>query len=133
MVEYYAVFKSNDVGQQHGRLGGLNACLLNKNNKTINKQLQTDENSSEKDLDCNEEAVETLQGSKMEDGHMEKSRKYFTCVTHPPVQGSLALSGIPLEGFYPKGQGKAVETQQASLLWTFATEDPTVFTSTKPS
>lgn len=58
---------------------------------------------------------------------MEKSRKHFTCVTHPPVQSSLALSGIPLEGFYPKGQGTAVETQQASLLWTFAgfaTEDP---------
>lgn len=50
----------------------LNFCR--KATNTINKQLQTDKNNSEKALDYKEEAAKILQSSKAEDDLIEKYR-----------------------------------------------------------
>lgn len=57
---------------------------------SMNKQWQTNENSSVKAVDYNEEGAEILLSSKTEDGHTEKQRKHFLRIT--PVLGPKQLS-----------------------------------------
>lgn len=79
---------------------------------SMNKQRQTNENSSVNAVDYNEEGAEILLSSKTEDGHTEKQRKHFLRIT--PVLGPKQLSTKrdPSERLHPTG--KRGEPQQAS-------------------
>ena len=104
-----------------------------KTTKTINKQLQTDENSSEKALDYNKEAVETLWSSKTEEDHLETHRKHFTYITPFPSPEKFSTKRNPLRGILSHREKR--EPTQASLPWMcagFSTKDPKVFSKTEP-
>lgn len=69
-----------------------------KTTKTINKQIQTNENGSRKALLYKEKAAEILRSSKTKDGCIKKGGKHFACVA-----ASSSQERCPWR--YPGGKG----------------------------
>lgn len=112
--------------QQGGGLGGPSALPSQKTIKTINKQLQNNENSSGKSLDYHEKAAEILWSSNTKDGHIGKHRMQFSLCSPTLWYRAAQCQEEPLGGVSPQGERRAEEPQQAPLwmLAAFATEDP---------
>ena len=73
---------------------------LMKTTKSINKPLQTDENSSVKALEYNEAAAKVSLSSKTEDGYIETHKKCCICIV--PVFGLEKL--ITKRDPHPRGR-----------------------------
>lgn len=74
---------------------------------SMNKQRQTNENSSVKAVDYNEEGAEILLSSKTEDGRTEKQRKHFLRITLVLGPKQLHTKRDPLQrDCTPQGRGE---------------------------
>lgn len=82
---------------------------------SMNKQRQTNENSSVKAVDYNEEGAEILLSSKTEDGRTEKQRKHFLRITLVLGPKQLHTKRDPLREIAPhRAEGRT----PASLITT---------------
>lgn len=95
-----------------------------KTTKTINEQLQANENSCRRALYYKEKAAQIWRSSKYEDGCREKHRKHFTWVSPSSSQGTW--EGSPLRDFI---QWEKDRRTPASLT---AMENSTVYTNANP-
>lgn len=106
----------------------------------MNKELQTDENSTGRALEYNEELAATYWSPKSEDSCKENHRKYLTWLTPSLSPAQLTAErdylGMTSRQF-PWGKGRSDGPQQPlPLLWTskvFTLKTPTVFADTDPS
>lgn len=89
------------------------SSLPQKEAKTMNEELQTNENSSGKVLYYNKESAKTLWSKKIKSGCIEKHRKHLPVSRYTPVQSSLKSRRIHLDGFHntsKKGTGGPQES-----------------------
>ena len=84
--------------------------------KPIRKQLQTDENISEKALYYKEPSGKTLQNSKIEYSHIENIAIIVPALLHLIFQSCSQPRRIPLEAFHSMGERRGGNLSQSHLV-----------------